>query len=266
MSRLPSLYVPHGGGPWPFVEVNFGPPDMWDALDNYLRGIVSSLPERPKAILVVSAHWEEPTPTLMTSPHPPMLYDYGGFPKEAYSIQWPAPGAPELAQSVRKKLESAGFTVKEDASRGFDHGTFVPLKLAVPEANIPTLQLSLVRGLDPKTHLKMGRALSYLRDEGVFCVGSGSSYHNMRGFGRPSSRQPAELFDTWLARAVSEPPEAREELLAHWAEAPGARESHPREEHLLPLHVMAGIGFDARAIVPFRGDVLGVAMSAVAFE
>jgi len=194
-----------------------------------------------------------------------MLYDYSGFPKESYSLQWPAPGAPELAQSVRKKLEAAGFTVNEDARRGFDHGTFVPLKLAVPAANIPILQLSLISGLDPKQHLEMGRALAYLRDEGVFCVGSGSSYHNMRGFGRSSSRGPAEDFDSWMVRAVAEPPDAREELLIRWTEAPGARESHPREEHLMPLHVVAGIGHDARASFPFRGDVLGVPMSAVAF-
>jgi aromatic ring-opening dioxygenase catalytic subunit (LigB family) len=265
MSRMPAVYVPHGGGPWPFVELNFGPPEMWRPLEAYLRNLVTNLPERPKAVLVVSAHWEEAVPTLMTADHPPMLYDYYGFPQESYSISWPAPGAPELAASVKASLVNAGFSVDANATRGFDHGTFVPLKLAVPNADIPTLQLSLLKSLDPRAHLAMGHALSGLRDEGVFCVGSGSSYHNMRGFGQPSSRGVSEHFDAWLGHAVSQAAPEREELLTHWKDAPGAKQCHPREEHLLPLHVMAGIGHDSPASVPFRGDVLGVRMSAVQF-
>jgi aromatic ring-opening dioxygenase catalytic subunit (LigB family) len=265
MPRLPAIYIPHGGGPWPFVPLNFGPPEMWKPLETYLRNLVRGLPQRPKAILVVSAHWEAKTPTLMTSSRPPMLYDYSGFPEESYRIQWPAPGAPELAKGVRKKLESAGFQVQEDPGRGFDHGTFVPLKLAVPEADIPTLQLSLIGGLNPKAHIELGRALASLRDEGVLCIGSGSSYHNMRGFGRPTALSPSDRFDTWLAHAMSQTPRDREELLIQWAKAPDARECHPREEHLLPLHVMAGLGHLDSATLPFRGEVLGVRMSAVQF-
>lgn len=265
MSRMPAVYLPHGGGPWPFVELNFGPKDSWLPLEKYLRALVTGLPERPKAVLVVSAHWEEPVPTLMTGAHPPMLYDYYGFPEESYRITWPAPGAPSLGLHVRRMLENAGFQVKENAQRGYDHGTFVPLKLAIPDANVPTLQLSLIQGLHPKSHLDLGRALAPLRDEGVFCVGSGSSYHNMRGFGRASSRFASEQFDDWLAYAMSQSSVDREQLLVRWAEAPAARECHPREEHLLPLHVIAGLGHGSPATLPFRGEVLGVKMSAVQF-
>jgi aromatic ring-opening dioxygenase catalytic subunit (LigB family) len=204
-------------------------------------------------------------PTLMTGARPPMFYDYSGFPPESYSITWPCPGAPELGALVKRKLEEAGFRPEEDPKRGFDHGTFVPLKLAIPNADIPTLQLSLVRGLDPKVHIELGRALSFLPDEGVFCVGSGSSYHNMRGFGQPSAHAASVAFDDWLNDAMLESGSAREERLLRWHEAPQARACHPREEHLLPLHVMAGIGHDERASFPFRGDVLGVRMSAVQF-
>ena len=238
---------------------------MWKPLETYLRGLVTSLPERPRAILVVSAHWEAAVPTLMTAEHPPMLYDYSGFPQESYAIKWPSPGAPWLAAEVQHRLETAGFRVQADPNRGFDHGTFVPLKLAVPNADIPTLQLSLISGLDPKRHIALGRALSPLRDAGILFVGSGSSYHNMRGFGRPSSRVPSERFDSWLSYAVSQAPGDREAELARWAEAPDARECHPREEHLLPLHVMAGAGHSDTASVPFQGDVLGVRMSAIQF-
>lgn len=264
MSRLPCLYLPHGGGPWPFVDV-FGPAAAWKPLETYLRQIVSSLATRPRAILVVSAHWEERLPTLMTASAPPMLYDYYGFPAEAYTITWPAPGAPALATRVKELLTAAGIAHDEDGTRGFDHGTFVPLKLAVPEADIPTLQLSLVAGLDPAAHIALGRALAPLRDEGVLCLGSGSSYHNMRGFGQPSAYRASEEFDNWLAESVGRTPSERERLLTRWADAPSARQCHPREEHLLPLHVMAGLGHDDAASLPFRGDVLGVRMSAVQF-
>jgi aromatic ring-opening dioxygenase catalytic subunit (LigB family) len=263
--RFPTIYVPHGGGPWPFVDVGFGSKADWEPLRKYLTALVSSLPERPTALLVVSAHWEAPVATVMSGAHPPMLYDYSGFGAEAYKIQWPAPGAPHLAARAKALLERAGFKTAEDAGRGFDHGTFVPLKLAVPQADIPVLQISLLRGLDPEAHLAMGRALAPLRDEGVLFVGSGLSYHNMRGFGQPSSEDPSRRFDAWIADSMQLPAAERADRLRHWKDAPGALQCHPREEHLMPLHVMAGAGGDDVATIPFRGEMLGIRTSAVQF-
>src|SRR5690606_7776586 len=195
--RMPVIFLPHGGGPWPFVDV-FGGPDAWASLLAYLQALPDTLPAPPRAVVIVSAHWEESRPTVMSAARPPMLYDYYGFPPESYTIQWPAPGEPALAARVRALLDAAGIESGEDAERGFDHGTFVPMKVAWPDADVPTVQLSLVRGLGPGTHLRVGRALAPLRDEGVLIVGSGMSYHNMRGFGTARGEQDAERFDAWL--------------------------------------------------------------------
>src|SRR5688572_4760282 len=154
MTRMPVAFIPHGGGPWPFVDVGF-PRDDVAALADYLRSVRNLPPEPPKALLVVSGHWEEPAPTLMTSAQPPMLYDYYGFPPESYTITWPAPGAPWLAPRVRELLQAGGFTALEDPARGYDHGTFIPLKLTYPDAAIPVLQVSLVEGLDPAQHIAL---------------------------------------------------------------------------------------------------------------
>ncbi len=181
--RMPVVYLPHGGGPWPFVDVGFGDKSELDALSAYLRSVRELPKTPPKALLCVSAHWEEAVPTVMTSAHPPLLFDYYGFPEASYRLTWPAPGEPRVAARVRELLGAAGFKTAEDAERGFDHGTFVPLKLAWPEAEVPTVQLSLVRGLDPQEHLAMGRALAPLRDEGVYIIGSGMTFHNLRAFG-----------------------------------------------------------------------------------
>lgn len=261
---LPVIYIPHGGGPWPFVDA-FGPKEQWAPLERYLRGLITSLPERPRALLVVSAHWEEANVTLMTHPRPPMLYDYTGFAPEAYELAWPAPGAPDVARRARGLLERAGFAVRDDDARGFDHGTFVPMMLAVPDADIPTLQVSLLHSLDPAAHLALGRALAPLRDDGVLIVGSGNSYHNMRGFGHASSAAPSREFDDWLAASVVLDRERREERLVAWRRAPAAAHCHPREEHLLPLHVVAGAARDDAGAVAFRGAVLGCRASAVRF-
>jgi len=263
--RFPAVYIPHGGGPWPFVEINFGPKAMWAPLESYLRSLVSGLSARPRALLVVSAHWEAPAVTLMSSARPPMLYDYSGFPPESYRIEWPAPGAPELAGQARTLLERRGLRTALDAERGFDHGTFVPLKLAVPNADIPVLQVSLLQGLDPEQHIAIGQALAPLRAEGVFFIGSGSSYHNMRGFNQRDALEPSRRFDAWLVETATLPPLEREAALVRWADAPAARDCHPREEHLLPLHVMAGAADGDGASFPFQGEMMGVRASAVQF-
>lgn len=264
-ARLPVVYLPHGGGPWPFVDLGMGAPEELDALAAYLRSIGGLAAGTPQALLVVSAHWEEPVFTVMSSPRPPMLYDYYGFPPESYSITWPAPGAPELAREVAALVASAGFETRLDPERGFDHGTFVPMKLAFPEASVPTIQLSLRRGLSPAEHLAVGRAIAPLREQGVLIIGSGMSYHNLRAFG-PAGRPAAEAFDAWLKEtAVLEAPQ-RDDRLTRWAEAPAARRAHPREEHLLPLMVVAGAALQDRGRCAYDGTLLGLRLSGYEFS
>ena len=262
--RLPVVFLPHGGGPWPFVDLRIGSKAEQAELASYLRSVASVPKSPPKAVLVISAHWEEAVPTVMTSAKPPLLFDYYGFPPESYEITWPAPGEPALARRVRELLGSAGIESAENNERGFDHGTFVPLKLAYPEANLPTVQLSLKRGLEPKEHLALGRALAPLRDEGVFIIGSGMTFHNLRAFG-PQSSQAAEAFDAWLRESVPLPQSERDQRLSDWASAPAARLAHPREEHLLPLMVVAGAALSDRGELAFHGKVLETQMSAFHF-
>ncbi len=262
--RLPVVYLPHGGGPWPFVELRIGSKAEQDEMARYLRGLGDVPKTTPSAVLVISAHWEEAVPTVMSGAHPPMLYDYYGFPPEAYEITWPAPGQPALAKRVRDLLTAAGIESAENAERGFDHGSFVPLKLAYPNADMPTVQLSLKSGLDPEEHLALGRALAPLRDEGVFIVGSGSSFHNLRAFGPQSASTSAE-FDRWLGETARAEPSKRDRRLNDWAGAPSARAAHPREEHLLPLMVVAGAAGADRGELAFHGKVLETQMSAFHF-
>jgi len=262
--RQPVVFLPHGGGPWPFVDLRIGSKAEQAELAAYLRSVASVPKTPPKAVLVISAHWEEAVPTVMTSARPPLLFDYYGFPPESYEITWPAPGEPTLARRVRQLLGSAGFESAENAERGFDHGTFVPLKLAYPEADVPTVQLSLIRGLDPQQHLALGRALAPLRDEGVFIVGSGMTFHNLRAFG-PQSSKAAEAFDAWLRESLPLPQAERDRRLTDWQSAPAARLAHPREEHLLPLMVIAGAAGADRARLPYNGKILDLRLSAYHF-
>lgn len=264
-ARQPVIFLPHGGGPWPFVKLGFAS----DAEDADMRAYLVGLPAAvkagtavaPRAILVISAHWEEAVPTVMTSTAPPLLFDYYGFPKASYELTWPAPGDPALAARVQALLEGAGFPTAKDAERGFDHGTFVPLKVAFPEARIPVVQLSLVAGLDPAVHLAMGRALAPLRDEGVLIVGSGMTYHNLRSFGSQSA-PVAEAFDAWLCEATTSSPAERDRRLTAWTKAPAARLAHPREEHLIPLMVCAGAAGDDVGRVGWHGKWAGLRLSA----
>lgn len=262
--RLPVTFLPHGGGPWPFVELGLPPGDV-AALAGYLRSLPASLPEPPRALLVISAHWEEATPTVMSSPAPPLLFDYYGFPPASYTLTWPAPGATSLIARVRELLGQAGLPLKEDASRGYDHGTFVPLKLAWPAADVPVLQLSLLSSLDPAAHLALGRALAPLRDEGVYLIGSGMSFHNLRGLRDPRMGPLSRTFDHWLQEVVTSAPAERDRQLVQWSAAPAARLAHPREEHLLPLMVVAGAAGQDVGRVPWSEDFMGWRISAAQF-
>lgn len=259
--RMPVAFLPHGGGPWPFVDLGMSKAEI-DDLTGYLRSLPSSTTAKPEALLVVSAHWEERAPTIMTSPAPGMYYDYYGFPPASYELRWPAKGHAGVAARTKALLDAAGFEAQQDDKRGFDHGTFIPLMVAWPGADVPTVQLSLKAGLDPKEHLAIGRALAPLRDEGVFILGSGMTYHNMRGFRDPKQRPISEIFDAWLRETVASEPEERDRRLADWASAPAARAAHPREEHLLPLMVVAGAAGTDRGKTVYNGSTWGIRLSA----
>jgi aromatic ring-opening dioxygenase catalytic subunit (LigB family) len=264
-TRMPVAFLPHGGGP--VTHVDFGlPAEEVDGLARYWRSVRALPAAAPRALLIVSAHWEERVPTVMTAARPPMLYDYGGFPPAAYEITWPAPGDPALAARVRELLHAAGFPTGEDAERGFDHGAFTPLKQGWPDAEVPALQLSLQRGLDANRHLAIGRALAPLRDEGVFLVGSGDTFHNLRAFGAPGVHEKSAEFDRWLREVVTGEARARDERLARWIDAPFARYCHPREEHLLPLLVCAGAAGDDAGRVTWSGRFLGTVQTGFHFQ
>jgi aromatic ring-opening dioxygenase catalytic subunit (LigB family) len=260
---LPTVFLPHGAGPCFFMEWGRGPADTWDRTAAYLQGLIDSLPQRPQAILVVSGHWEAPLFTVGSAERPQLIYDYSGFPEHTYRLGFGAPGSPALARRVRGLLGQAGIASAEDPEHGWDHGVFVPLKLVTPDADIPVVQLSLKADLDPQAHLAAGRALAPLRDEGVLIVGSGMSWHNMRGFS-PAFTERSAKFDEWLENAVTDRAN-REAALAHWDAAPYGREAHPREEHLLPLMVAAGAAPGEPAVVAFRDTVMDVVVSAVEF-
>jgi len=263
-ARMPVAFIPHGGGPWPFVEMGLPPAEV-NGLKEYLQSVRLLPRTPPRALLVVSAHWEEPVPTLMTAAHPPMLYDYYGFPPASYELTWPAAGDPALAGDVAELLETNGFTAARDAARGFDHGTFVPLKVTYPEADVPAIQLSLMQGLNPARHLALGRALTPLRDRGIFIVGSGMTFHNLRAFGDPRAAAYSEAFDEWLRGVLQRAPAERERGLTEWLSAPAARIAHPREEHLLPLMVATGAAGDDPARLAYNGTFGGTRLSAYHF-
>ena len=228
-------------------------------LEASLADMPRQLREKPRAVLMISAHWEEREFTVMSGARPPMIYDYGGFPDYTYHIHYDAPGDPVLAARVKSLLDGAGIPAHLDAERGFDHGAFTPLRVIYPDADVPIVQLSLKRGLDPATHLAMGRAIAPLRDEGVLIVGSGLSYHNLRQFFSPAAYGPSREFDAWLNAALLGGSAAdRDKLLASWESAPSARAAHPRAEHLLPLMVAAGAAGDDMAELAYHEkDFLG---------
>lgn len=262
---FPTFFIPHGAGPCFFMD--WEPAGTWNDMAACLHELVHHAGAQPRALVVISAHWEAPVFTVNAASRPGLLYDYYGFPESTYRIAWPAAGSPALAGRVSELLADNGFAHAEETGRGLDHGVFIPLKLAFPQADIPIVQLSLRRDLDPRAHLAVGRALAPLRSEGVLIVGSGMSYHNMRRFRfEGGAVDPASIaFDGWLAETAAMTGEERSRRLAHWSAAPGARLSHPREEHLLPLHVVAGAAAEEAGGRIFRDEVMCSVQSAFRF-
>lgn len=235
------LYLSHGAGPMPLL----GDDGHREMVDN-LKTLAASIP-KPSAIILVSAHWEAAVPTITRAARPPLLYDYYGFPKQAYEIRYPAPGEPDLAYKVFSALSDKGIKSILDGNRGFDHGLFVPLKIMYPEADVPCIQVSLVKGLNPRTHIQIGAALAALEDDNLLVIGSGFSFHNMNAFFAPRTTEMDRMnadFRHWLDDTCANPSLEEKErirLLVDWEKAPAARFCHPREEHLLPLHVCYGV-------------------------
>ena len=259
----PTFFINHGGGPCFFLQP--GPMrQAWSELEQYLRGFMAGLAEQPRAILAISGHWEEDLPAVNTGAAPALLFDYSGFPQHTYQLTWPARGHPALAARVRDLLAAAGIASRAEPARGWDHGVFVPLKVMVPDAGIPLVQLSLQRGLDPAAHLAIGHALRPLRAEGVLILGSGQTYHNMAGFRGSDADAGAEAFDAWL-RAAMVQGGSRDGALIRWADAPGARDAQPHEDHLLPLMVAAGAASGEAGRVDFHGHAMGKPVSGFRF-
>lgn len=253
--RMPVLFVSHGAGPLPLLRH-----PTHNAMLDVFTDLRSELPE-PAAVLLISAHWESETVAVTAAASPGLLYDYYGFPEGSYRISYPARGAPDLANAVQKRLASVRIDANVDEKRDFDHGMFVPMKLLFPGADVPTVQVSLKSSLDPAEHIQMGRALRDLRDSGVMIIGSGLSFHNMQLFQRdetpPAQNAVASSrdFHKWLDDALTgegKEDSHREDAMRNWESAPSARLCHPREEHLLPLHVCVGAaGSPARKVIPF---------------
>jgi aromatic ring-opening dioxygenase catalytic subunit (LigB family) len=249
------VYFSHGGGPLPLLG-----DASHRAMVEFMKQLPSRL-KRPDAVLVISAHWEESLVTIMGAETPEMYYDYYGFPDEAYEIVYPAPGNPALAERIRSMLNDSNIKAQIDLRRGFDHGLFIPLSLMYPEADIPALQLSLLTSLDPSAHIELGKSLRELSSENILIIGSGFSFHNMNAFSWHGSNTPDQAndsFQNWLIEVCMNTlsQEEREQQLINWQKAPSARYCHPREEHLLPLHVCSGMA-DKPAQLIFDDYILG---------
>jgi aromatic ring-opening dioxygenase catalytic subunit (LigB family) len=255
ISLSPVLFIPHGGGPLPLL----GDPGHQQLVD-FLQSVSSRI-QIPSAICVISAHWEESVATMTSSASPSLIYDYYGFPDRAYTIEYQAPGSPSLAHKLFAALQQSGITAQLDGQRGFDHGLFVPLKLMYPDARIPCVQLSLLNNLNPVDHIAIGKALRPLRHDNVLFIGSGFSFHNMRAFFADNALtdNPNTAFQTWLIDTCTNQTlsfDERTSRLINWDQAPAARYCHPREEHLLPLLVCAGLSDESAELI-FDGEILG---------
>lgn len=262
---MPTWFIPHGGGPCFFMDWN--PPGVWDQMEQYLRTAASTLPQRPKAIVMVSAHWLAPALSVTSGAQPALIYDYYGFPPHTYSLQYPALGEPALAHRIVELLGQAHLPAQTDAQRGFDHGMFIPLMLLFPQADIPVVQLSLGQSLDPELHLQVGAVLAPLRDEGVLIIGSGMSFHNLRIWGDPQYESASVQFDHWLTNALQADVPSRRQALLDWEQAPFARVCHPPhgEEHLLPLMVAVGAAGQDLGRRVYSDRVMNRALSAFSF-
>ena len=249
------IYFSHGGGPLPILG---------DSSHQKMIQFMQTLPgkiNKPEAIIVFSAHWEENIITIQSGAQPSMMYDYYGFPPAAYSIKYPCQGNSKLAAAVGELLQNAGINCILDDERPYDHGSYIPLKMMYPDADIPVIQISLNHSLNAAVHLKLGEALKPLLTENVLMIGSGFSFHNMRAFdfnGEEIEDARNNAFQDSLIEicCIETDESSRYELLADWDKLPHARYCHPREEHLLPLHVCAAAATGQAELI-FDNYILG---------
>lgn len=251
---FPCAFIGHGGGPLPLLGKH---PEL---VDNF-KQFIASLPSKPSAVVVVTAHWREKKGVAVsTGDTHSLLFDYGGFPPESYRFIYPAPGKPELALRIIDLISKAGVPCRADDKRGWDHGVFVPMMMMFPEADVPVVALSLQDDLDPETHITIGQALAPLREENVLIYGSGAVCHNFEYIFNSSPAKQAEgnrfadQWTTWLIETLVDGSSltAAERLrqLARWTEAPGGTAMHPPrggQDHLIPLHVIAGAALGTTA-------------------
>lgn len=263
MTRQPTYYIPHGGGPCFFMD---DPYHLWTHTGNFLHHFPRLLTKPPKAILMISSHWESDPVSINHQSHPALYYDYYDFPEPTYHLDYPASGDPILAERIKQLLSVRKIHARLEANRGWDHGVFIPLKLMFPKADFPVVELSLHSGLDPSHHLQIGKALSTLRDENILILGSGMSYHNLPALFSGTEQDKAMAFNQWLITTVTDPmPSKRNQRLACWTQAPGAISSHPRPEHLLPLLVVAGAADTDQGHCIFKGRILNKPINAFQF-
>ncbi|HEX8125144.1 MAG TPA: class III extradiol ring-cleavage dioxygenase [Allosphingosinicella sp.] len=263
-TRLPTYFISHGGGPWPYLDGPFR--RMFDRLEQSLLDIRRELGDAPRAVLAISGHWEENGFAISSAQQPGMEYDYSGFPPHTYQIKYKAPGSPELAARVQRLLEGGGIGARLDPERGFDHGVFSIMKPLYPGEDIPLVQLSIDRSYDPGLHLKLGRLLAPLRDEGVLIIGSGLSYHNLREMRGNEGAEPSRQFDAWLQETLAAAPAERAERLIRWERAPMARAAHPQEDHLIPLMAAVGAAEEEPVAVVYHQKDFGGGITASSFR
>jgi aromatic ring-opening dioxygenase catalytic subunit (LigB family) len=263
-TRLPTYFISHGGGPWPYLDGPFR--RMFDQLEQSLFDIRRELGDAPRAVLVISGHWEEKGFAISSADHPGMEYDYSGFPPHTYQIKYKAPGSPELAARVQRLLANGGIGARLDPERGFDHGVFSIMKPLYPGEDIPLVQLSIDRSYDPELHVKLGRLLAPLRDEGVLIIGSGLSYHNLREMRGNEGAEPSRQFDAWLQDTLAAAPAERTERLIRWEQAPMARAAHPQEDHLIPLMAALGAAEEEPVALVYHQKDFGGGITASSFR
>ena len=248
------IYISHGGGPLPLLGDK-----SHEKMVKFLETLSKKI-KKPEEILVISAHWEEDIPTIYSSEKQDLLFDYYGFPAESYEIKYPTKQNPKLIAVLQESLQKNDIPSRLDTARGLDHGVFIPLMLMYPDGEIPVTQLSLKRGLEPDKHIILGKALKSLFNRNILVIGSGFSFHNLRAFTMSSDEQEDAQnndFQDWLIHACTQTDEEQcFYKLENWTDAPGARYCHPREEHLLPLHVCAGLA-GSKAEVIFDDYIAG---------
>ena len=244
MPASSAVFVGHGGGPLPLMG-------QQPSVAGFLGGYAATLPAKPNAVVVVTAHWEAEEVTVSTREQADLLFDYSGFPPETYEYKYPAPNDAAVCDRIISLMKAAQLPIATDDSRGRDHGVFVPMMLMFPGADVPIVMLSLKSGQDAKSHLAVGAALAPLRHEGILVVGSGMSFHNFgyifaNGVRKQQGIEHSRVFSRWLTDTLTDPAlsaEKRLRALEQWQQAPSALECHPRggAEHLIPLFVLAGM-------------------------